>query len=287
MTAELGSIESSVVEPERVRSPMVAGVPHPGLRPLLTQDYAGFSGAGHQLVVPATAAVPLILRIQDPLDRPPAFLLGVHGSYLTMTEPCAPSYLDVRLAPLGAYSVLGVPMTEIKGYTVDLDTMFEAEARQLAEQVREARAWDERFALVDEFLLRRLDHGRAPAPEVRWAWRRLTATGGAASIAGIADDVGWSHRHLIAKFKEQIGLAPKTAARLIRFDSVWRRLDDPRALRWGDVAADSGYADQAHLVREFRQFTGTTPTEFLAATRARHPHRDEVNSVQATLPAAA
>jgi methylphosphotriester-DNA--protein-cysteine methyltransferase len=107
------------------------------------------------------------------------------------------------------------------------------------------------------------------------------ATGGAVPIGRVAKDVGWSHRHLIAKFKQQVGLPPKTAARLVRFDRVWRRLDEGRPLDWGQLAADSGYADQAHLIRDFRQFTGTTPTDFLARTLA--PHRDgerEVNSVQ-------
>ena len=85
-------------------------------------------------------------------------------------------------------------------------------------------------------------------------------------IGRIADEVGWSHRHLIARFRQQAGLRPKTAARLVRFDGVLRRIDERRPLDWGQVAADVGYADQAHLVRDFRQFTGGTPSEFLART---------------------
>jgi len=57
---------------------------------------------------------------------------------------------------------------------------------------------------------------------------------------------------------------PKTAARLIRFDRVWRHVDRRRPLDWGQVAADTGYADQAHLIRDFRQFTGITPTGYQA-----------------------
>jgi transcriptional regulator GlxA family with amidase domain len=86
-------------------------------------------------------------------------------------------------------------------------------------------------------------------------------------IGRIADEVGWSHRHLTTRFRQQVGLRPKTAARLVRFDGVWRRIDQRRPLDWGQVAADTGYADQAHLVRDFREFTGTTPIEFLAQTR--------------------
>ena len=85
-------------------------------------------------------------------------------------------------------------------------------------------------------------------------------------IAQLATEVGWSHRHLIARFKEQVGLRPKTAARLVRFQGVLGRLEAGRGLDWGLLARAAGYADQAHLVREFHQFTGTTPTEFAAQT---------------------
>ena len=138
MTNGRGSTGSSATKPERARLSTVVGAPHPELRPLLARDYAGFShgSEAHHLVPSATAAVPLVLRVEDPADRPPAFVLGVHGSYLTMREACAPSYVEVWLAPLGAYTVLGVPMTEIRGYTVDLDAMFGADARRVGEMVR-------------------------------------------------------------------------------------------------------------------------------------------------------
>ena len=147
---------------------------------------------------------------------------------------------------------------------------------------RETSSWRQRFALLDQFLLERLDRGPQPAPEVGWAWERLVATGGAVPIGQLASEVGWSHKHLIARFGQQVGLGPKTAARLVRFDRVWRRLDQARGrLDWGLVAAEVGYADQAHLVREFRQFTGTTPTGFLARTRAADADdAQQVNSVQ-------
>jgi AraC-like DNA-binding protein len=112
--------------------------------------------------------------------------------------------------------------------------------------------------------------GRGPRPRFGWAWQRLNASGGAAPIGELAREVGWSHKHLIARFRQQVGVAPKTAARLLRFNGVWRHLDTGRPLDWGLVAAETGYADQAHLIREFRQFTGTTPTGF----------QSQVNSVQ-------
>jgi methylphosphotriester-DNA--protein-cysteine methyltransferase len=122
---------------------------------------------------------------------------------------------------------------------------------------------------MDQFLLRRMAGGPRPSPQVGWAWQRLVTTGGTVPIGQIADEVVWSHKHLIVQFRRQAGLRPKTAARLIRFDRVWRHVDQRRPLDWGQVAADTGYADQAHLIRDFRQFTGITPTGYQAVMAGR------------------
>jgi AraC-like DNA-binding protein len=116
-------------------------------------------------------------------------------------------------------------------------------------------------------MLGRLEGGPRPAPEVAWAWRRLVASGGGIPIGRLAAEVGWSHKHLITQFRQQVGLRPKTAARLVRFHRVWRRLDQSGGRPvWAELAQEAGYADQAHLIREFRRFTGMTPTQFQART---------------------
>jgi AraC-like DNA-binding protein len=274
---------ASTAAPERARWPRLAAAPQPLLRSLLPRGYAGFTEATtpRHLVLPATTAVPLVVKLLDSAHRPPAFVMGAHGSSTVLEGDCAPAYLEVLLAPLGAYTLLGLPMDELSGQTVDLVDVLGAPGRRLAEQLRETPTWRQRFALLDQFLLRRLTAGPRPAPEVAWAWERLVATGGAVPIGRLAAEVGWSHKHLIARFRRQVGLRPKTAARLVRFNGVWRRLDERRPLDWGQVAADAGYADQAHLVRDFRRFTGTTPTRFLARTLPSDGDGEqEVNSVQ-------
>jgi AraC-like DNA-binding protein len=235
---------------------------------LLPRGYAGFTEATvpRHLVLPATASVPLVVKLLDSPRRPPAFLMGARGSSTVVEGDCAPSYLELWLAPLGAYTLLGLPMDELSGQLVDLADVLGPEGRRLAEQLRETRSWRRRFALMDQFLLRRMDSGPQPSPEVGWAWRRLVASGGTVPISRIAGEVGWSHRHLIARFREQIGLTPKTGARLVRLDAVWQHIEKRGPLDWGQVAAEAGYADQAHLIRDFRQFTGATPAAFLTRT---------------------
>jgi AraC-like DNA-binding protein len=259
------SVADHLVEPERSHWPRRMAPPHPELRTLVARDYTGYpeGTVEHRLLLPASLSVPVIIKILDSPHRPPEFAMGAHDTYTRVEGACAPSYLELWLAPLGAYTLLGLPMDALANHTVDLVDLLGASGRQLAAGVRDAPTWRERFALVDRFLLRRLGDGPRPAPEVARAWNRLLATGGAGPIGEIAREVGWSHRNLIAKFRQQVGLPPKTAARLVRLDTVWRRLAAPGPhSSWGRIAADAGYADQAHLIRDFRQFTGTTPGRF-------------------------
>lgn len=86
------------------------------------------------------------------------------------------------------------------------------------------------------------------------------------SVGDLADELGWSRRHLVARFREQVGLPPKVLARVLRFQRSLRlRGADGRPRPWAEVALACGYYDQAHLNRDFRQFAGCTPTELLAA----------------------
>lgn len=249
----------------------------------MPEGYVGYTEATtpRRIVVPASTAARLILKLHDSPHRPPQFVMGARSTFFAPEGACAPSYLELRLAPLEAYTVLGLPIDQLGDQIVDLSDVLDAPNRWLGDQLREAPTWRRRYTLLDRFLLQRVDRGPRPSPEVRQAWWRLAATGGSVPIGQIAREVGWSHKHLITRFRQQIGLAPKTAAQVVRFDRMWRAMDTHPAPDWGRLAADAGYADQAHLIRDFRRYTGTTPAALLARSSdgvGRNGH--EVNSVQ-------
>jgi AraC-like DNA-binding protein len=97
-----------------------------------------------------------------------------------------------------------------------------------------------------------------------FAWRRLRETGGQLPIADLVGELGCSNRHLVTRFREQIGLPPKTIGRLMRFRAAVSRLELDDGRRFAEIAQSCGYYDQAHLNREFRQLAGTSPGEFVA-----------------------
>jgi AraC-like DNA-binding protein len=170
--------------------------------------------------------------------------------------------LQVRLSPLVAHAVLGAS-SELGGTVVALEDLWGRDAARTQERLRAARSWDERFAITEATLVRRHPAGRAVDREVAFAWRQMVTSRGQVRVEQLAAEAGWSRKRLWSRFGSQVGLTPKRAAQLIRFDHAAHRLaaGDSAAL----VAADSGYADQSHLHRDVMAFAGVTPTAVAAA----------------------
>jgi AraC-like DNA-binding protein len=192
--------------------------------------------------------------------------------------------LELKLTPAGARAVLGRPLHELGGATtVSLSDLLGRDGRVLAQRLRETADWDARFDLVEAFLARRVDaEPRGTSPVVAWALRRLRETGGRIRIGALAAELNCSRRHLAALFADGVGVAPKTMARLLRFELLCRGLDAAPG-RWADVAAQCGYADQPHLNREVRALAGISPSELVARRMRRGALvGDGLPSVQAT-----
>jgi AraC-like DNA-binding protein len=165
--------------------------------------------------------------------------------------------VQVRLSPVIARGVLGVSPAELESAVVSLEDLWGREAARIREQLGEVSSWEARFARMDVLLARRHEAGAAVDPEVAWTWDRIVASRGLVRVDRLASEVGWSRRRLWARFRSQIGMPPKLAARLVRFDhAVHRLVAGDGAAR---VAADAGYADQSHLHRDVVAFTGATP----------------------------
>lgn len=198
---------------------------------------------------------------------PRAFAVGLSDSWslVDLGEPS--TSLDFKLTPTGAHQLLGLPMDELGGRAVDLTEILGSTVEPLLDRLAEAPGWDRRFDLAERFLLDRAERHPPSDPAVEWAFWRLLRTRGRLPIAELVREVGWSHRHLISRFRSQVGLAPKTVARVIRFRHLLGRLRSP-GTELAQLAYDCGYADQSHLNRDFREFTGTTPARYLA-TRSR------------------
>ncbi|TDD12302.1 AraC family transcriptional regulator [Nonomuraea deserti] len=172
--------------------------------------------------------------------------------------------VQVRLSPVIARGVLGASPADLDGVVVALDDLWGREASRIREQLSEVSSWQDRFALTDALLARRHAEGPPVDPEVAWAWRRIVGARGQARIDGLAAEAGWSRKRLWSRFRSQLGLPPKRAAKLVRFDHAAHRLVAGEGA--ARVAADAGYADQSHLHRDVVAFTGVTPATVAGET---------------------
>ncbi|RSN21138.1 AraC family transcriptional regulator [Amycolatopsis sp. WAC 04169] len=184
-------------------------------------------------------------------------VLGLRDRPLRVEQAGASRGIIVTLTPLGSYALFGIPLRELTNSVVAASELLTA--GPLIERLAEAADWPERFRLLDDYLAAKLARGPVLAAPVRHAWDRLSA--GPVRVDALADEIGWSRQHLNARFREQIGLNPRTAGRIARLNRVLRLLDRASSLSWAEVAHLGGYSDQAHLVREFRALTGCSPTE--------------------------
>jgi AraC-like DNA-binding protein len=206
-------------------------------------------------------------RIADPRAGPPAdhgsFVAGLHDSYVVTESLGLSRCIQVNLNPLGAYRLLDLPLHAIANRTIPLEDLLGAAASRLADRLDAAGGWTARFELIERALASRLAAAREPSPGIVWAWRRLEGATAPLHVGALAQELAWSHKRLIAEFREQIGMPPKTVARVLRFHRVIRWLAESEEARWAELAHRAGYFDQAHFNRDFRELAGSTPGEFL------------------------
>jgi AraC-like DNA-binding protein len=200
-----------------------------------------------------------------------AVVHGPQGGFFRSGAKPAGTVVGVSFRPGLAGPILGVPVDELADRHVPLDGLWGFRGQELRERLLATRGPAEAFDLLERELTLRLLRGAPLHPAVAHVLSRPDAWR-SSRITDIERAVGVSPRRFIALFRDAVGLAPKHYFRVRRFAEVCRRLagDDVRGL--ADLAAWGGYADQAHMTREFRAFAGITPTQYRPAESDRVLH---------------
>jgi AraC-like DNA-binding protein len=255
--------------------------PNPALRPYVT-SYVGFELRGFppgiHLGTPGRALT-VIVSLSEPLDvvdvdgamprsgQFEAVAGGLTSRSVAIRHDGNQHGMRLSLTPLGARAIFGMPSTALAHDLVHLDDVLGRLGAELVDRMRGAETWPERFVTLDAVLARVAQRrsvsaqaGHPIRPEVEEAWRRLVVHRGRVQIGSLAADLGWSRRHLGDHFRKEIGLTPKEVARILRFEHAHELATAANPPSWAHVSAAAGYADQAHLVRDWREFTGCAPT---------------------------
>lgn len=254
----------------------VAAAPHPALRPLVGR-YLGY--AAHQPAPALHRGLPsrhltLAISLADPIRvvgtprsgqlRTQGLLGGMHTSPALIAQGGYLRGIHVELRPLGLRALLGFSPAEVSEHVVDLADLGAPRLATLPSRLAATSDWRGRFAVLDEVLLGMLTGAPEPPAEIAFAWRRMLATGGTLRVAELAREVGWSRRHLGERFRREVGLSPKQAGRVLRFERAGTLLRRGRLLNLAELAAACGYCDQSHLTGEWRALAGCPPGVWIA-----------------------
>lgn len=220
--------------------------------------------------LPSTG-ITVIIAFDEPLDcswlggeeraRYDTLLAGLHTRPSLIRTHGHQHGIQLTLTPLGVRALFGAPAGAFAHVLVDGDDDSRIPAG-LQRRLQDS-PWRDRFRLLDEYLLRRIDPAvNGIRPELARAWQLLGIRTGPTRVQHVAGEVGLSRRQLLTAFREEFGVTPTQARRLARFDMAQHLLKS--GWRAADAAARAGYADQPHLNREWRALAGITPTEMLA-----------------------
>lgn len=204
-----------------------------------------------------------VIRQTDPRQSPGRYrsvLSGLQASPAMISHSGNQEGVAVELTPAGFHALFGMPARELWNLTVDpgeLDTAGD----ELWQRLQTEHTWEGRFDACDRVLTRMLREDQVRR-ELRNAWWMLVETGGRMPVEELAYRVGWSRHNLTRRFREEFGLGPKLAARIIRFQKAQKLLSAGGEI--ADVASTCGYFDQAHMNRDFVRFAELPPARLMA-----------------------
>ncbi|MBO0840195.1 MAG: AraC family transcriptional regulator [Sciscionella sp.] len=257
------------------RDEFVVSQPTAALRSYVRR-YIGYRHHGVALKVHRglpSRSVTVVISLADPIrllgdaeHGPRASQASASGLHLAPALIAQDAYqygLHLELNPLGVRALLGMSATELADDMCELTDLPVPWARTLLPRLYEASDWEARFSLLDNTFLGAL-RPVTLVSEVQWAWRAMIARDGNLPVHRLADEVGWSRRHFTKRFASQIGVTPKQAARLIRFERSNALLRNGFASSLAELAHVCGYYDQAHMTNEWRVLAGCTPGAWIA-----------------------
>jgi AraC-like DNA-binding protein len=194
-----------------------------------------------------------------------SWISGQHSRPIEIEAAQNSCMIGARFRPGGAHAILSSPLSELNDAVVELDLVWGPMVHGLRDRLLDAPSVDDRFAILEAALLCRSAGRLALDPALSRALACIRAHPGEVSIRALASHIGISQGRLVRLFEQRVGLKPKQLARVMRFQNVVQQLERDPPPPWIVVAAENGYFDQPHLIRDFRDFAAMRPSEYLRA----------------------
>jgi AraC-like DNA-binding protein len=210
-----------------------------------------------------TGTVELVINLGDRAgDGFDALMAGPHERFFVLDTARPISVIGAHFRPGGAYPFLALPLDELQNRHVALADLWGVRATELRERLLAAEGAEPRLLVLERLLSSWLCGSRSGRGVVGHALAAFER--GPRRIADVVDECGVSPRRFIRLFSDEVGLTPKAFCRVRRFQRTVALLHRSPAVDWAETAVACGYYDQSHMIHDFRDFSGLSPTDYLS-----------------------
>lgn len=162
----------------------------------------------------------------------------------------------------GLTDLFGVPSSEVTNHTYDADAVLGKPITELQQRLGNSETFQQRVSVADHFFAKRLKHAQA-VDRMAFAADQILSSSGKLTSAELAAQAGIGVRQFQREFSARFAASPKLFSRIVRFQNALDTKARSSTRSWTDVAHELGYFDQMHMVHDFKEFTGESPTESL------------------------
>jgi AraC-like DNA-binding protein len=193
---------------------------------------------------------------------PGALIAGPRTGFQVIDTEQQMEVMGVHLRAGGMRALSRVPTNKFTNQDVPLSEIWGGFVAELHDKIRLVSSPETKLQVLEILLMRRLREDLIPHRAIPEALRLLEPDQNPVKMAHLAESIGLSSRRFIEIFTSHVGLSPKSYARIRRFQRALRAIHGSSVSSWADLAFDCGWCDQAHMIRDFKQFSGVTPTEY-------------------------
>ena len=194
--------------------------------------------------------------------QPRSFVFGQITRPLEIAPTGASNIIAARFHPDGFAPFNTMPLPEMENKAVSLNSLFNKEGLQLEKQVLGASTTAKRITIIETFLLNKLSSPEVTDRVAKQSVETLIKLKGQLSVDDLAAQLKINRRQLERKFSSAIGLSPKQLAKVIRLQATLKMLEKRQFTSLTSLAYENGYFDQAHFIKDFKEFTGMSPGQF-------------------------
>lgn len=190
------------------------------------------------------------------------WISGMHKNYLSISAHQNSEMFVIQFKPYGAYPFLNIPIYKLNNQVRGAQEILGREILELRKSLVENSTPKEKFDLAENWLLKRFDTGKLPNKELVSTIQKLIDQP-LSQHKQIVDSYPKTQKHFIDQMKVFCGLTPKVFHRIVRFNEILQQIRQEKKINWSQIAYQFGYSDQSHFIKEFKEFSGFNPQEFI------------------------